>query len=164
MACLSPAADLSLHEGQVIRATTPHDQGIGQVFRPSPHLLMLHTLLLARLARFVTHSPFSDRLAAHPARYPEAWQRARLSLLHTPRGLDTFEPHYTLVDPFGGSAEQSEALRSRLEDLFAPFAEQTYASVSLFVKPEGDLGWQVRADVAVGDPLGDGLNVQTQPA
>ncbi len=149
VACLSPTADLSLHNGTVVRATTHGDRGIGQIFNPSPDLLMFHAFLLARLARFVTHSPFFDRLVANPDRYPEAYQKARLALLKTPRGLDTYEPHYTLVDPFGGSEEEGEALRQRLEILMAPWAEQTYNSVALFVKPEGELRWQVRADVTV---------------
>ncbi|WP_424950172.1 hypothetical protein [Deinococcus sp.] len=147
VACLSPTADLSLHAGRV----ELWDGGtvLTQMFRPSPHLLLLHALLLGRMARFVTHSPFLDRLAANPGRYPEPYQRARLALLYTPRGLDTFEPHYTLVDPFGGSEGDGKALRQRLDTLMAPWAEQTYASVALFVKPEGELRWQVWTEVAV---------------
>lgn len=147
VACLSPDADLSLHEGQVVRATTLHDRSVAQIFRPSPHLLMLHALLSARLARFVSHSNFSDLLDAHPDRYAAPWERARMRLIHTPRGLDTYEPHYTLLDPFGGTEEEGEALRRRLEALLAPYTEQTYRSVALFVKPEGEVRWQLWADV-----------------
>lgn len=149
VACLSPTADLALHDGEVVRATTHGDRGIGQIFRPSPDLLMFHAFLLGRLSRFVTHSPFFDRLAVNPDRYPEPYQQARLRLVSTPRGLDTFEPHYTLVDPFGGSEEEGEALRQRLDTLMAPWREQHYDSVALFVKPEGELRWQVWADVAM---------------
>lgn len=148
MASLSPNANLALHGGQV--EAWRGGQVLAQVFRPSPGLLMLHAFLLARLARFVTHSPFADEIQAHPERYASAWERARLELLHTPRGLDSYEPHFTLVDPYGGTPVQAEALRARLDDLLAPWAEQSYGSVALFVKPEGEARWQLRADVGGG--------------
>jgi len=145
-ACLSPAADVSLHSGRMeYRSGT----GIGLMFGPSPHLLVLHTLLLARLAPFVTDSPFEVRLRHDPALYPAGWQRQRLALLRTPRGLDTFEPHYTLVDPFLGSAQEREALGQRLSRDFAAFlgTPMPVESVSLFVKPDGEERWQVWADI-----------------
>ncbi len=154
MASLSPAVKLSLHGGQV--EAWRGGRLLAQVFRPSPGLLMLHAFLLARLARFVTHSPFSDEVLAHPERYASPWERARLKLLHTPRGLDGYEPHYTLADSYGGSPVQAEALRARLDALLAPWAEQCYDAVALFVKPEGEARWQLWADVGVGitEPVG----------
>ena len=147
MASLSPHAELALHGGRV--EAWRGGEVLAQVFRPSAGLLMLHAFLLARLARFVTHSPFTDEIQNHPERYASAWERARLKLLHTPRGLDSYEPHYTLADPYGGSPEEGEALRARLDALLAPWAEQTYDSVALFVKPEGEAHWQLWADIGV---------------
>ena len=147
MASLSPDLKLALHGGQTL--AWRGGQVLAQVFRPSSGLLMLHAFLLARLARFVTHSPFADEVQAHPERYASAWERARLKLLHTPRGLDTFEPHFTLVDPHGGPPDEAEALRARLDDLLAPWAEQSYDAVALFVKPEGEARWQLWADIGV---------------
>jgi hypothetical protein len=147
MACLSPEADLALHSGRV--ATWDNSTVLAHLFRPSPDLLMLHAFMLGRLARFVTHSPFADELREHPERYPAAWERARLALLQTPRGLNTFEPHFTLADPFGGTPAEAEALRVRLENELSPWSEQNYNSVALFVKPEGEARWQIWAEVSV---------------
>ena len=148
MASLSPGADLALHGGRV--EAWRGGEVLAQVFRPSPGLLMLHAFLLARLARFVSHSPFADEVLAYPERYASAWERARLKLLHTPRGLDDYEPHYTLADPYGGGPAEAEALRARLDALMTPWAEQSYDAVALFVKPEGEARWQLWADVGVG--------------
>lgn len=154
MASLSPDLKLALHGGQV--EAWRGGEVLAQVFRPSPGLLMLHAFLLARLARFVSHSPFSDEIQAHPERYASAWERARLKLLHTPRGLDGYEPHFTLADPYGGTPDEAEALRARLDALLAPWAVQSYDAVALFVKPEGEARWQLWADVSVGitKPIG----------
>ena len=145
VACLSPAADLSLHGGRV----ELWDQGtvLAHVFRPSPDLRMLHAFLLARMTRFVTSSPFDDEIRQHPERYDTPWGRARMQLLSTPRGLDSFQPHYTLIDPFGGPPAEAERLQARLNSLLAEYHEQTYRSVALFVKPLGEERWQVQADV-----------------
>jgi len=87
--------------------------------------------------------------AHRPRLVPGRWQRQRLALLRTPRGLDTFEPHYTLVDPCLGSAQEREALGQRLSRDFAAFlgTPMPVESVSLFVKPDGEERWQVWADI-----------------
>ncbi|ULH16571.1 hypothetical protein MF271_08355 [Deinococcus sp. KNUC1210] len=143
MACLSPHADLHLSGGQV--EAWNGGAVLAHVFTPSPHLLMLHAFLLARLSRFVTHSPFEDELAEHPERYQTPWEQARMRLLRTPRGLDSFQPHFTLVQPYTGP--DPEGLRSRLQGLVAGYGEQRYHSVSLFVKPGGEERWQLRAEI-----------------
>ncbi|MGI8747171.1 MAG: hypothetical protein ACR2J4_02300 [Deinococcus sp.] len=147
VACLSPSLQLELSGGRV----EVWEQGevvIAHRFDPSPHLLMLHALLLGRLAPFATHSPFQDEQAEHPERYRQPWEAARLRLLGTPRGLDSFEPHFTLVQPYGGP--DAEGLRSRLAALLDPFSQQEYRSVALFVKPEGEARWQLQAEVGIG--------------
>jgi hypothetical protein len=119
-----------------------------QRFDPSRHLSILHTLLLARLSPFVTRSPFDDEVAEHPGRYPAAHERARLKLLRTPRGLDTWQPHYTLVQPYGG--DDPAGMVARLEALTAPYTEQRHGSVGLFRKDDGDDRWQVVRDLVLG--------------
>lgn len=145
VACLSPDADLSLTNGRI----DVWDNGETWVLRldPSPALLVAHTLLLARLARFVTDSPFAGQVAQ--GLYARPFEGARMSLLHTPRGLDTWEPHFTLVQPYGGHDPQ--ALRRALEERVRPFTTQNYTSLTLFEKPEGQERWQVRAELPLGN-------------
>ena len=145
-ACLSPAADLRLTGG---RLEVWRGQVIVWRLNASPDLRVLQTLLSARLAPFVTHSPFDDEVREHPGRYAEPYQRARLKLLRTPRGLDSWEPHYTLVQPFTGSEAEQGALTGRLAPQLEPFTEQAVNAVSLFVKPADEARWQLRQDIGL---------------
>ena len=141
VACLSPGAVLTLMGGRV-EAWDAETTWVHRFDAGAP-LLVLHTLLLARLARFVTASPFDAQVAR--GKYARAFERARMRLLHTPRGLDTWQPHFTLVQPYGG--EDRAGLRARLETLVAPHDTQTYRAVTLFEKREGEARWRVRAEV-----------------
>lgn len=140
-ACLSPGTVLTLTGGRV----EVWDDGETWVHRFDANvpLVVLHTLLLARLARFVTASPFDEQVAQ--GKYARPFERARMQLLHTPRGLDSWQPHFTLVQPYGG--EDPAGLRERLEALTAPHHAQTYRSVALFEKRDGEERWRVRADL-----------------
>lgn len=142
-ACLSPGAALTLTNGRV----EAWDEGTTWVhrFEANAPLQVLHTLLLARLAHFVTASPFDAEVAQ--GKYTRPFERARLDLLHTPRGLDSWQPHFTLVQPYGGG--DPTGLRERLDALTAPFHTQTYRSVTLFEKREGEARWRVRAEVSL---------------
>lgn len=143
LACLSPDADLRLSGGRV--EAWESGRVLVQRFDASRDLCILQTLLLARLSPFVTHSPFDDELADHPERYPAPFERARLALLRTPRGLDTWQPHYTLVQPYGGG--DAAGMVARLEALTAPHAEQRVTVVGLFRKDQGDDHWRVVRDL-----------------
>lgn len=144
VACLSPGADLALTNGRV----EVWDDGETWVLRldASPALRVAHALLLARLARFVTTSPFTAQAAR--GRWGQPHERARMALLHTPRGLDTWQPHFTLAQPYTGSDPQ--ALRRELEGRFAPFTSQTYAGLTLFEQRGGETRWRVRAELPLG--------------
>lgn len=143
VACLSPGTALTLTGGRI----EVWDDGTTWVHRfdANTPLIVLHTLLLARLARFVTASPFDGKVGEGSPPF----ERARMALLHTPRGLDSWQPHFTLVQPYGG--EDPAGLRERLETLTAPHHAQTYRSVALFEKREGEERWRVRADLPLAE-------------
>ncbi|WP_029475949.1 hypothetical protein [Deinococcus frigens] len=144
VACLSPDAELALTNGRI----AVWDDGETWVLRldASPALLVAHTLLLSRLSRFVTASPFAGQVAQ--GLYARPFEGVRMSLLHTPRGLDTWQPHFTLVQPYGGNDPQ--ALRRELQACIQPFTTQSYAALTLFEKPEGEERWRVRAELPLG--------------
>lgn len=73
-------------------------------FEASPALAVLQAALVARLSRLAERSLFHEELDAHPERYPERYQRARMRVLLTPRGLDSWRPHFTLLNPYRGPA------------------------------------------------------------
>lgn len=145
---LSPDADLSLTNGRI----EVWDGGETWVLRldPSPALLVAHTLLLARLSRFVTDSPFTGQVAR--GLWGQPHERARMTLLHTPRGLDTWQPHFTLVQPYRGAEPQS--LSRALEARVAPFLRQTYTALTLFEQRADETHWRVRAELPLGPACG----------
>ena len=138
--CLSPGANLTLSGGHL--DVWDGGEVWVQRYRPTPALLVLHTLLLSRLAPFVSASPFDKEV--QEGKWQRPFERARMKLLHTPRGLDTFEPHFTLVQPYGG--DDPAALRERLEALIRPFSELEVNRLALCVKPQGQTDWQIRAE------------------
>ncbi|ADV66783.1 hypothetical protein [Deinococcus maricopensis] len=133
VACLHPAATLALTNGHV--ESWDDGEVLAHVFEPSRDLLVLHTLLLARLSPHATRAPFDERAPRPPH------EAARLRLLRTPRGLDTWQPHFTLVQPHTGP--DAEPLRQHLQHLVAPYAHQTHDRVALFRKDDGATQWRV---------------------
>ncbi|AWN23640.1 hypothetical protein DKM44_10695 [Deinococcus irradiatisoli] len=136
LACLAPDADLKLSGGH-IEAWDDATTWV-QRFEASPALLAAHVLLLSQLAPFVSASPFDAEVAAGKWSWP--FEQARMRLLHTPRGLDTYQPHFTLVQPYGGDPD---ALRSRLEPLTRPYGELRVETLALCLKPAGQTRWQI---------------------
>lgn len=143
LACLAPGADVGLSGGH-IEAWDDGETWV-QRFTPSPALLVLHTLLLSRLSAFVTASPFAGEVAA--GKYSRPFEQARMALLHTPRGLDTFQPHFTLIQPYGGG--QPQTLRIRLEALTQPFSAFKISALALCFKPPGETHWQIVQEIAL---------------
>ncbi|WP_045234639.1 DUF1045 domain-containing protein [Deinococcus pimensis] len=144
-ACLSPDAHLALSGGR----TEVWDGGEVIVLRyeASEALVVLQTLLVARLARFVTGSSFDDLVREDPSKYAAPHERARLRALRTPRGLDTWTPHFTLVEPYEG--EDAEALASDLEARFEGFGTLDFDRVTL-MRQEDDGPYRAVLDVVVG--------------
>ena len=140
LACLSPGAGLTLSGGHL----DVWDGGAVWVQRytPTPALLVLHTLLLSRLSPFVSASPFDKEV--QEGKWQRPFEQARMKLLHTPRGLDTFEPHFTLVQPYSG--DDPASLRRELEALTRFFSELEVNQLALCVKPQGEENWQIRAE------------------
>jgi len=141
MACLAPQARLHLGRGR----TEIWDDGtvIVRRFDANETLLVLHTLLLARLARFVTGSSF-ERAARADGKYAAPHEWARMRLFRTPRGLDSFRPHFTLVEPYtGGNAEE---LAARLDARFEPYATLEFSAVTL-LRQDGTAPFRVVRDI-----------------
>ncbi|GAA4016496.1 hypothetical protein GCM10022631_31050 [Deinococcus rubellus] len=149
LACLAPGADVGLSGGH-IEAWDDGETWV-QRFTPSPALLVLHTLLLSRLSEFATASPFAGEVAE--GKYNRPFEQARMRLLQTPRGLDTFQPHFTLVQPYGGF--QAEELQVRLEALMCPHPALRIAALALCLKPPGETHWQILREVPLETDLAE---------
>lgn len=146
-ACFSPDARLTLSGG---RAEVWDGGGVVVLrYDANDTLKMLHALLTARLSPFSTGSVFEDQRAADPSKYRAPFQEARLRLFRTPRGLDTWEPHFTLLDPYTG--DRPEDLAAEFETRFEGFGTLDFDGVAL-LRQDGDGPFRIVRDVAVGVP------------
>ena len=145
LGCLAPSSTLELSNGRI--ETWDGGEVIVHRFDPNPALHALHVLLLARLGRFVTGSSF-ERLMKSGEKYQEPHQKARISVLHTPRGLDTWEPHFTVVDPYGG--EDAEGLAADLDERFELYSALKFDTVTL-LRQDGSAPYEVVRDFQVND-------------
>lgn len=148
-ACLSPQANLHLTGGRLERW---QGQVLAWRLEASPDLKLFQTLLAARLAPFAVHSPFDDEVAEHPQRYAAPHERACLRLFGTPRVLDRWQPHFTLVQPFQGDEVEARELMAELDRAFSPYREQAVTSLALFRKEAGQERWQVARDFPLPAP------------
>ncbi|AFZ66386.1 hypothetical protein [Deinococcus peraridilitoris] len=144
-ACFSPHSLLRLSNGRM----EVWDEGtvIVRRFDPNEALLVLHALLTARLAPFVTGSSFERMVQENPHKYPAPHERARLKLFHTPRGLDSWTPHFTLVEPYTGP--DAGALAEDLEARFEPYPTLELDQVTL-LSQKGEAPFEFVRDFRIG--------------
>ncbi|PYE55945.1 hypothetical protein [Deinococcus yavapaiensis] len=145
LASLSPSSVLELSNGRI--ETWDGGEVIVHRFDPNSALHALHVLLLARLGRFVTGSSF-ERAMRSGEKYQEPHQKARIALLHTPRGLDTWEPHFTLADPYGGG--DAEGLAADFDERFELYSTLKFDTVTL-LRQNGTQPYEIVRDFPVRD-------------
>ncbi len=101
-------------------------------YRASRALELLQAVLVARLSSFGKTSMFFEEVREHPERYAEAYERRRLETFLSPRGLDTWAPHFTLLNPF--PKREDGALAERLAATFSAGAALNCATFCLLVR------------------------------
>ena len=114
-------------------------------YTPSRALEILQAVMVARLAYFGKTSMFFGEIEEHPERYSEPYERRRLETFLSPRGLDTWPAHFTLLNPH--PRETNFELEVSFKDLFGEFERLEPATFSLVVK-EGDAPWRIHCDYA----------------
>jgi hypothetical protein len=62
-------------------------------------------------------------------------------LFYSPTVLDSWFPHFTLLNPYTGS--ESARIAALLADLFEPYQFFTLRSVCLLILPDDQTNWQV---------------------
>ncbi|MDZ7703006.1 MAG: hypothetical protein U5L04_00800 [Trueperaceae bacterium] len=142
LGCLHPDSRLTLHY-QGLRRWRDDKVWVLR-YRASEALGILQAVVVARLARYARHSHFIDAVRDNPNRYPDDYQRQRIETFLTPRGFDTWEPHFTLLNPYEGN--EPERLAERLEPLFRPVRVLECESFCL-VEKRDDGPWRIRREL-----------------
>lgn len=136
-----PESEMSL----VLQGLTIWKEGEVWVLRymPSRALELMQAVMVARLAHFGQTSMFFGEIEAHPERYAEPFERRRLETFLSPRGLDTWPAHFTLLNPH--PRETNLNLEASFKTLFGAFKRLEPKKFSLVLK-EDDEPWRVQRD------------------
>lgn len=117
-------------------------------YEPNPAMLMLHTMLIARINPFGTGSNISRAYQQHGSAAPDPIVAHRVRHFHTPYMLDDWKPHFTLMMPYTGA--QPEAMRHSLSGLFDGSPVRV-GTISLLVRDDHETHYRLHRDFCVGN-------------
>jgi len=144
--CFSPMTEFILTPIEE-RITIWNDKIIVLRCDPNPAMLMLHTLITARVNPYGTGSNISDNYAKlDPTTLPPAYVE-RVKRYFTPYMLDGWVPHFTLMMPYSGI--QQHALRAVLNTLFPP-DPISVKSICLLVRADGETHYRLHREFEIG--------------
>lgn len=115
-------------------------------YDPNPAMLMLHTMLTARVNPYGTGSNVSQRYAQQSPDTLDPVLAKRVERYYTPYMLDGWSPHFTLMMPYRGS--DPNAMRAALTELFPP-EPVTVESISLLVRDDDETHYRFHREFTV---------------
>ena len=111
------------------------------LYEPNEYLRILHTLLVARINPLGQGTVFLERYLAHPEQELQPHQVQRIRLFYSPTMLDSWPPHFTLLNPYtGGEPERMAAL---LAQLFESYSHLMVQTICLLVQMDDDDLWHI---------------------
>ncbi|MEM6284640.1 MAG: 2'-5' RNA ligase family protein [Chloroflexota bacterium] len=115
-----------------------HDEAVMLHYRPNAALLMLHTLLVARVNPLGTGSNITrERAQGDPV------LARRIEKYHSPYVFDGWDPHFTLMMSYDGT--QRAALRAALAGLF-PAQPERVQSICLLVREDDETHYRLHRE------------------
>lgn len=111
-------------------------------FQPNPAMLMLHTMLTARVNPLGTSSNMSAAYA-NGAGDVDPVNAARVRHFHTPYILDDWVPHLSLMYPYSGT--QPEQTKQTLLELFPP-RPLTVESICLLIRGDEETHYHLHRE------------------
>lgn len=111
-------------------------------YQANPALLMLHTLLVSQLVKYVTPD---GELLTQEARH----EYHRIHHFNYPFIFDGFTPHFTLLFPYKG--DKHSEMKETLYSLFGKFKKHLIESICLMVQPDKDSRWTIHKEFQRGD-------------
>lgn len=142
LGCLHPTSKLTLHY-QGLRRWRDDKVWVLR-YRASEALNVLQAVVIARLGRYAEHSLFVDEVRREPQRYTERYQQQRIETFLTPRGFDTWEPHFTLLNPYEG--RDPEGFARGLEPLFE-HVQAIECDTFCLVERDAEGLWHIRREL-----------------
>lgn len=89
-------------------------------------LLLLHTLILARIHPLGQGSFYTQSKTEKPAQFETlpSYLCARIDKFFTMTGLENYQPHFTLFSPVNENEAQKTLLVDIMQDIFSPYRDQ----------------------------------------
>ncbi len=110
-------------------------------YDPNDYLKVLHTLVVARVHTLGVGSGYLQRYLKDPSQYEERPYRAhRILKFYSPTVLDSYSPHFTLLNPYTGENKELSCLFS---EMFGKFSEIRIDSICLLLQMSKDENWQI---------------------
>jgi len=106
-------------------------------YAANPNLLMMHTLLVSQLAKYVT--PETDLPTQELAH-----EYHRIHHFNYPFVFDGFTPHFTLLFPYKG--DKHTQMQQAIYSLFGQFKKQVVDSICLMVQSGKDAQWTIHKE------------------
>jgi hypothetical protein len=117
-------------------------------YEPNVAFQVFQAATLTRLAPYGGGSVFTDPETPQPAGGYRPHEQRRLAVFGTPRGYDTWMPHFTLLDPCPPDIDAD--VRQRLAEVFRPFDHVDVTTVCVVVD-RGD-SWRIFREIAIHGP------------
>ena len=148
LSCFSKSADFTLTPDGADRIVFWHDT-IGVVHcNPDPNMLMLHTMLTAKINPMGTASNVGRRYAQMSPEDIDPVLGSRVEQYYSPYILDDWKPHFTLMMPYTG--KQREAMQAALLELFPP-DPISVESVCLLKRDAGETHYHLHREFTIAD-------------
>lgn len=117
-------------------------------YEPNPAMLMLHTMLVARVNPLGTSSNPSRKFATADPATLDPVQAHRVRRYYTPYMLDGWRPHFSLMYPYAG--DDPIAMRAALTKLFPPEPLQV-ESICLCVRGDDETYYRLHREFHFDD-------------
>lgn len=146
LCCFAPQTQFTLSaKEEFVSYWGKNQQIVVLQYHANNALLMLHTLMIAKLSTYVSDSHHGRRLRGNPNTF-SSQQAYRVKHFHSPFVLDGFNPHFTILKAYTGN--QHAAMRPALETLFADARQLTMESICLMVQDDGTNFWRIHTEFA----------------
>lgn len=140
LSCFDPANPFALtrHPDRPVTLWGQHHGALTLNYMPSSQLLVFHTLIVACLSHLSGGTTWQKSYADDPSQYAgQPYAVNKIRRFGTFRGLDTWSPHFTLLNPYTG--QESDRITRVASAVFEPFSDLVLSSVCLLKMR--DAGW-----------------------
>ncbi len=119
----------------------PNENILVLSYNANLYLQIFHTLVVSLIHPLGNGSLYTERKKENPLKYAqEPFLNNRVDRFFTYSGLDNYQPHFTLLNPFVGSKSEKSNLYSSIDQLFSEYKSSVFevSKLALVVKKSNE--------------------------